>query len=111
MVVVILRGEDHYRVSATVDTALAYEGTTLAQKHNAGNADCSEPQENAKKRKKLSDFFTNEKVSLLTKQSTPILESDGSIVWVCGLRLDQRFRITPETRHVIKLEYSPLPPQ
>src|SRR3990172_4424380 len=63
------------------------------------------------KKKKLSDFFTNEKVSLLTKQSTPILESDGSIVWVCGLRLDPRFRITPQTKDVIKLEYSPLPPQ
>lgn len=59
------------------------------------------------KKKKLSDFFTNEKVSSLTKQSTPILESEGSVVWVCGLRLDQRFRITPATRHVVRLDYSP----
>jgi len=63
------------------------------------------------RRKKLSDFFTNEKVSLLEKQSVPILESDGSIVWVCGLRLDQRFRITANTKHVVKLEYSLLSSQ
>lgn len=58
-------------------------------------------------RKKLSDFFTNEKISLRKKRSVPILESEGSIVWVCGLRLDQRFRITPATKHIVKLEYSP----
>jgi tRNA(Ile)-lysidine synthase len=62
-------------------------------------------------KKKLSDFFTNEKVPLLAKRSTPILESEGSIVWVCGLRLDQRFRITPTTKHVVKLEYSLSIPQ
>ncbi len=59
-------------------------------------------------RKKLSDFFANEKVSRQKKLTVPILESEGSIVWVCGLRLDQRFRITPSTKHAIKLEYSPL---
>jgi len=62
-------------------------------------------------RKKVSDFFTNEKISLMRKRMVPILESEGSIVWVCGLRLDQRFRITPATKHVVKLEYSPLFPQ
>ena len=62
-------------------------------------------------KKKLSDFFTNEKVPFLTKQSTPILESEGSVVWVCGLRLDQRFRITLATRHVVQLSYSPTFPQ
>ena len=57
------------------------------------------------KRKKLSDFFIDEKIPLLKKLTLPILESDGRIVWVCGMRLDNRFRITKESKNIIKLEY------
>ncbi len=58
--------------------------------------------------KKLSDFFTDQKVSLVEKSRTPILESDGTIVWVCGKRLDDRFKVTPATRTAIKLTFRPL---
>ena len=57
--------------------------------------------------KKLSDFFIDEKVPLPEKQEIPILISDGKIVWVCGRRLDDRFKITPDTQHIIRLEYHP----
>lgn len=56
-------------------------------------------------RKKLSDFFVNARVSRPEKRSIPILESDGAIVWVCGLRLDHRFRISSSTRHAVQLTY------
>lgn len=55
-------------------------------------------------RKKLSDFFIDEKVPLHRRDSVPVLESRGNIVWVCGLRLDDRFRITSKTRRILKLE-------
>lgn len=58
-------------------------------------------------KKKLSDFFTDEKVPLFEKPTIPILESDGAIVWVCGWRLDDRFKVTDQTKSVIKLTYSP----
>ena len=29
----------------------------------------------------------------------------GEVVWVCGMRLDDRFKITPATRRVLKMEY------
>lgn len=61
--------------------------------------------------KKLSDFFTDEKVPLVEKSRTPILESDGTIVWVCGRRLDDRFKVTPATRKAIKLTFRPLQAQ
>ena len=57
------------------------------------------------KRKKLSDFFIDEKIPLDEKESIPVLESHGNIVWVCGVRLDNRYRITPTTRKVLKLEF------
>ncbi|MEX0602182.1 MAG: tRNA lysidine(34) synthetase TilS, partial [Bacteroidota bacterium] len=59
-------------------------------------------------RKKLSDFFTEEKIPVYRKPAVPILESDGAIVWVCGRRLDDRFKITPRTTRVVRLQYSPL---
>lgn len=58
-----------------------------------------------KTRKKMSDFFINQKIPLYQKNRIPILESGGSIVWVCGVRLDERFKITDSTERVLKLEF------
>ena len=58
-------------------------------------------------RKKVSDYFVDEKVPARDKKSVPLLVTPGGeIVWVCGMRLDDRFKVTPATRRVIKLEYS-----
>ena len=58
-------------------------------------------------RKKVSDFFVDEKVPARGKKSIPLLLTPGGeIVWVCGMRLDDRFKVTPATRRVMKLEYS-----
>jgi tRNA(Ile)-lysidine synthase len=53
--------------------------------------------------KKLSDFFTDLKVPLHRRRATPILEADH-IIWVCGYRLDNRFKITAATRAVLHLQ-------
>lgn len=55
-----------------------------------------------KQRKKLSDFFINTKLSLLEKEHSWILESNGEIVWIVGQRLDNRYRVTKDTREVIE---------
>ncbi|MBE0638150.1 MAG: tRNA lysidine(34) synthetase TilS [Bacteroidales bacterium] len=54
-------------------------------------------------KKKLSDFFTDEKFSAIQKQNTWLLLSSGEIVWIIGYRLDDRFKITPETRKILKI--------
>jgi tRNA(Ile)-lysidine synthase len=61
-----------------------------------------------KTKKKLSDFFTDQKIPRYQKSSVPVLESDGSIVWICGKRLDERFKLTERTRTAIRLTYQPL---
>ena len=53
--------------------------------------------------KKLSDFFINEKFSVLDKERTWLLVSDGKIVWICGHRLDDRFKIT-ESSNMLRIE-------
>jgi tRNA(Ile)-lysidine synthase len=56
-------------------------------------------------RKKLSDFFVDQKVPRRQKAFIPVLESDGAIVWICGRRLDDRFKLTKNTRLAIRLAY------
>jgi tRNA(Ile)-lysidine synthase len=58
-----------------------------------------------KTKKKLSDYFTDQKVPRFTKKDIPVLESDGAIVWVCGQQLDDRFKLTGKTRSAIQLMY------
>ncbi|MEE9187009.1 MAG: tRNA lysidine(34) synthetase TilS [Bacteroidota bacterium] len=57
-------------------------------------------------KKKLSDFFVDEKVARYDKYHIPVLESAGSIVWVCGKRLDDRFKVTGTTERILKLSFA-----
>ncbi len=60
-----------------------------------------------KSKKKISDFFVDAKIPIYEKHQIPILETrDGEVVWVCGQRIDDRFKITTETKRVLKLEFS-----
>lgn len=54
--------------------------------------------------KKLSDFFIDLKVPFAQRARVPLLECDAGIIWVCGHRLDERFKITPQTREVLQLQ-------
>ena len=56
--------------------------------------------------KKISDFFTDLKVPLHRRQTTPILASE-EIIWLGGFRLDDRFKITPATHTVLHLQLLP----
>jgi tRNA(Ile)-lysidine synthase len=51
--------------------------------------------------KKVSDFLIDEKISLTEKQSTMVLTCGDDIVWVVGMRIDDRFKITPATKRVL----------
>ncbi len=62
-----------------------------------------------KTRKKISDFFIDAKVPVYEKNAFPVLETrEGEIVWVCGQRIDDRFKITDRTTRVLKLEFARL---
>jgi tRNA(Ile)-lysidine synthase len=51
--------------------------------------------------KKLQDFFTDSKVPRAERSAIPILCDREKIVWVAGLRLDNRVRTRPETRRLV----------
>lgn len=58
-------------------------------------------------RKKLSDFLIDRKIPLADKNGISVLESDGEIIWVVGHRIDNRYKITPETKSVVTFSVLP----
>ncbi|MEJ5053074.1 tRNA lysidine(34) synthetase TilS [Sphingobacterium sp. MYb382] len=55
-------------------------------------------------RKKLSDFFVQQKLSLFEKRLVPLLvNGNGEIVWLVPYRLDNRYKITERTKKVFTL--------
>jgi len=59
-----------------------------------------------KGKKKLTKFFKDEKLSLLSKNSVWVLESGDAIVWVIGLRPDDRYKVTSATNKVLKIQWN-----
>lgn len=58
-----------------------------------------------KTHKKLSNFFVDEKVPLPEKDKIPLLvNGNGEIIWVAGLRQDNRYRVSTTTKKVAIFE-------
>ncbi len=55
-------------------------------------------------RQKLSDFFINNKVPFMERSRVLVFTCQDDVVWVCGHRLDHRFRVTSKTRDVVRLK-------
>ena len=53
-------------------------------------------------RKKLKDFFIDEKIPSETRWKTPLLVSCEAILWVCGYRVDERFKVTEGTKRILR---------
>lgn len=60
--------------------------------------------------KKLSDILGEEQVPVAERQLVPVLRTapGGSVVWVGGIRLDDRFKCTALSRVLIQLTIRPL---
>ena len=54
--------------------------------------------------KKISDFLINQKLNRFEKENVWLLLNKKDIVWVIGYRLDERYKIKPGTKKILKLE-------
>jgi len=57
-----------------------------------------------KKSFKLKEFFINQKVPQMERDSIPLLISGRKICYVAGLRIGEDFKVTGKTREVLKIE-------
>jgi tRNA(Ile)-lysidine synthase len=53
--------------------------------------------------KKVSDYLNDVKINSFEKENQLILENKGKIVWIVGRRLDERYRVTSNTKKVLQL--------
>jgi tRNA(Ile)-lysidine synthase len=53
--------------------------------------------------KKVKDFFVDRKIPSHVRKSLPLLCQGKGPIWICGLRLDDRFKVGPKTKHVVQV--------
>lgn len=89
----------------TADSNIAYIDTSslelplILRKWKIG--DYCYPMGMKMKKKKVSKLLIEHKIPLHEKEHIWVLEHHKKIVWVAGIRLDERFKITPQTREVL----------
>ncbi len=55
--------------------------------------------------KSLQEFMIDEKIPRAVRARLPLLVVDDRIVWVCGFRVDERARVTPQTRQILSVVF------
>ena len=88
---------------ATLDAAKVHFPLTLRR---VEEGDWMQPY-GMKGRKLLSDLMTDRKMNLFEKRrQLVVVDSQGVVVWLVGLRTDQRAAVTAVTREVLSLAFS-----
>jgi tRNA(Ile)-lysidine synthase len=54
-------------------------------------------------RKKISDYFTDHKFSLIDKENAWLLLCGEDIIWIVNHRADNRYRITEKTKEILQI--------
>ncbi len=61
-----------------------------------------------KQSKKLSDFLSNESNVLIPRDQAIVLENKGEIVYVVGLRISDRYKVSKKTKKTLIIRYGVL---
>ena len=101
----VLSKDENFKIDKTPSTAfLDYDKLNFPLTLNKWNkGDRFIPYGMKNKGVLLSDFFNNNKLSIPQKEKVWLLKSQGEIVWVVGMRVDERFCVTETTKKVLKV--------
>jgi tRNA(Ile)-lysidine synthase len=55
--------------------------------------------------KKIKSVFIDEKIPLRHRKGIPLLVDQEAVLWIAGLRLSERVKITENTRHILRVEF------
>ena len=56
-------------------------------------------------RKKLKDYFIDEKIPREDRDSIPVLADGSHIIWVVGHRISEAYKVSDSTQKVLKVQY------
>jgi len=56
------------------------------------------------KEKKLSRFLIDRKIPIYKRDKILIFQSKNEIMWVCGVEISEKFKITEETKKILKIK-------
>ena len=59
-------------------------------------------------KKKIHDFFIDEKIPSYRRTNIPIVTCGGSVVWIAGYRLDNRYKVHDHTSRILQLMIEPI---
>ena len=57
-----------------------------------------------KSEKKLKDFFIDQKIDRKKRDEIPLILSKDKIIWLASLRISDEFKVTAETKKILKIE-------
>ena len=54
---------------------------------------------------KLKNFFINNKVPADQRKRIPLVTSRDKVIWIAGMRMDERFKVTRQTKTVLRAQW------
>jgi tRNA(Ile)-lysidine synthase len=55
--------------------------------------------------KKINRFMIDARLPQAWRNRVPIVCAGGDVLWVAGWRIDERYRVTPDTKKLLRLEF------